>query len=526
MRIPLIAAAIAQLSAVATAHSQAAGDFSCAAQPDGVGACFVNDAARIGRGDGASAESCCASCKDQAGCAAWTWFRGSYCDLFSDAGPLSDHDATCISGNGGEDQPVSGGASWKCQLALKASECNPAKGCYQCVEGHSAALKAAGCTAKDEHKFCTADPQSWTCKNPQPDGSCIHSQPTAAQFAFAQKAIPMGPACKDCPNIVFSLTDDQDIALGGWNPMKKTQELLQKKGGLLTNWRIHTPICSPSRSETVSGRYMHNIKSPLPVPPIKLQPAASGHIDGSIYQNDSFGAHLRREKGYNVAMFGKSNFNTAEGFSRWFQGAFLGYGGGWQDNEAANFSYRGKPTDYATSLLGNKTLEWLNRPEITGAANGGRPFFVYFAPHCPHTPAYPADWYRDECAGVTSPRLPNYNYTDPGFHELVARQPPLTADDEILIDDLARRRCQCLMSVDDAHAAIVETLKAVGAYKKTYFLVSSDHGYNLGHHRIPSNKFLLYDHATRIPGVIAGPGIKPGGYPVRVDAICFVYTCW
>eukprot|EP01043_Picozoa_sp_COSAG02_P058443 COSAG02_NODE_7276_length_3087_cov_4.386546_1_plen_165_part_10 len=40
------------------------------------------------------------------------------------------------------------------------------------------------------------------------------------------------------------------------------------------------------------------------------------------------------------------------------------------------------------------------------------------------------------------------------------------------------------------------------------------HGYNLGHHRIPSNKFLLYDHATRIPGVISGPGIKPGEYPV------------
>ena len=38
-------------------------------------------------------------------------------------------------------------------------------------------------------------------------------------------------------------------------------------------------------------------------------------------------------------------------------------------------------------------------------------------------------------------------------------------------------------------------------------------GYNLGHHRIPSNKFLLYDHATRIPGVIHGPGIMPGEYP-------------
>ena len=97
----------------------------------------------------------------------------------------------------------------------------------------------------------------------------------------------------------------------------------------------------------------------------------------------------------------------------------LGYGGGWQDNEAANFSYHGKPTDYATALIGNKSIEWLSRPTITGAESEGRPFFIYFAPHCPHTPAYPADWYRDECQGVGSPRTPAYNYTADGFHELV-----------------------------------------------------------------------------------------------------------
>ena len=47
------------------------------------------------------------------------------------------------------------------------------------------------------------------------------------------------------------------------------------------------------RSETISGRYFHNIKSQLNVPPATLQPAANGHIDASLYQNDSFGVHLR-----------------------------------------------------------------------------------------------------------------------------------------------------------------------------------------------------------------------------------------
>ena len=101
-------------------------------------------------------------------------------------------------------------------------------------------------------------------------------------------------------------------------------------------------------------------------------------------------------------MFGKSNFNTEEGFDRWFQGAFLGNGGTWEDNEAPGFHYKAAQDEYATALLGNKTVEWLRRDNVTGQASGGRPFFAYFAPHCPHTPAAPADWYADACEGVTS----------------------------------------------------------------------------------------------------------------------------
>ena len=44
----------------------------------------------------------------------------------------------------------------------------------------------------------------------------------------------------------------------------------------------------------------------------------------------------------------------------------------------------------------------------------------------------------------------------------------------------------------------------------TYILVTSDHGYNLGQHMLPSNKFLLYEHSLRIPMLFMGPGIAAG----------------
>ena len=98
---------------------------------------------------------------------------------------------------------------------------------------------------------------------------------------------------------------------------------------------------------------------------------------------------------------------------------------------------------------GNKTVEWIKNVTAT---NDGRPFFIYFAPHAPHSPATPAEWYKEACADVVSPRNPAYNYTSPLFHNLVARQPPLTEKDAFSIDNLARKRCQTLLSVDDSYA--------------------------------------------------------------------------
>merc|ERR1712187_536217 len=57
---------------------------------------------------------------------------------------------------------------------------------------------------------------------------------------------------------------------------------------------------------------------------------------------------------------------------------------------------------------------------------------------------------------------------------------------------------------------MVRILQETKILKRTYILITSDHGYNLGQHRLPSCKLNVYDHDLRIPMIIKGPGIKAG----------------
>ena len=60
------------------------------------------------------------------------------------------------------------------------------------------------------------------------------------------------------PNIVVILTDDQDITMGGTTPLKAARQLIAESGAEFTNAFATTPICCPSRSSVLTGRYLHN----------------------------------------------------------------------------------------------------------------------------------------------------------------------------------------------------------------------------------------------------------------------------
>lgn len=236
------------------------------------------------------------------------------------------------------------------------------------------------------------------------------------------------------------------------NAMSFTRSL-GATGANLTQFMAHTPVCCPSRSELLTGKYFHNLRNAA------FEPSGCMHVntDLSTPSGDplTFATALK-ERGYATGMYGKY-LNT--GGMRKICAKPVGDGSlhvpeGWVDflgacpdtcyvncnynrnGQSAWYTNSSSPTgsNYGTAVIGNASLEFAKRAM---AANW--PFFVYVASHAPHGPATPAPWYADlySTPDVIAPRTPAFNVSSPDKHWIVATQPLLSEDyTSKQIDDL------------------------------------------------------------------------------------------
>jgi arylsulfatase A-like enzyme len=321
------------------------------------------------------------------------------------------------------------------------------------------------------------------------------------------------------PNIVFLLTDDQDLVLGSLDFMPRTRELIARQGVTFSNHFVPLSLCCPSRSTILTGVYPHNHKVYTNFPP-----------DGGFERFDE----LRHEEatlatalhtaGYRTALIGKylngypngrDKTWVPPGWDEWASpvggSPYAAYRFTLNEN-GRTVKYGSTADNYMTDVLAGKATAF-----VRNAAGSGQPFFLFLATFAPHKPSTPAKRHVGLFTDLKAPRTPSFNEADVGDKpDRIRKLPRLTNAQIGTIDVLYRKQMLSLQAVDEAVAGLVKALQETGALANTYIVVTSDNGFHMGQHRLEPGKYTPYETDVHVPLLIRGPGVAAGS---RTEAL-------
>lgn len=350
-----------------------------------------------------------------------------------------------------------------------------------------------------------------------------------------------GFTAQEKPNVLFLAVDDMKDwvgCLGGYEGTVHTPHIdrLAERGVLFTNAHCPSPLCAPSRAAIMLGQ----------------RPSTTGLYDNGQwwYANypDKVSLPLQfRHQGYYVAGAGKLFHHTAgntppnqwDDFQRllfrndpWFRGVKKNYPWSESGPNPDGFPFSGveglghendwgslgiPETDYDDTLSANYAIEFLGKEH-------GQPFFLACGIFRPHLPWYVPQSYFDlyPIEDVVLPQILDTDLDDvpeAGLKIAASRRGDL---EKIRAADKHREAVRAyLASISYADAQLGRVLDALDARAdrdRTIIVLWSDHGWHLGE-KDHWHKSTLWEEATRVPLIIAAPGVTPAKSPAPVSLL-------
>jgi arylsulfatase A-like enzyme len=319
----------------------------------------------------------------------------------------------------------------------------------------------------------------------------------AALVAAAPVAEPQAPgadaeANTRRPDIVLILTDDQRYDTL-W-AMPTVQSQLVAKGIEFTDGYVSNPLCCPSRTTILTGRYSHSTL-------VYTNKPGQRYGGFPAFRDRWTIATALHETGYRTALFGKylNGYRTSyvpPGWDRWFatwdQGGFYGYSA---NSDGALSTFGSNAIDYGTDVLAQRATSFIR------STNLGRSLFLYFAPHAPHEPATPAPEDETKFSNLEPWRPASYNEVNVSDKPEYIREEALDGAMTAKIDRFRLDQYRSLLAVDRAVADIIDTLADTGRLSNTMLVFMSDNGMLWGEHRW-NKKVVPYEESIRVPFVL------------------------
>ncbi len=311
-------------------------------------------------------------------------------------------------------------------------------------------------------------------------------------------------------NIIFIMSDDHAAAAVSAYDGKINQtpqlDRLAREGVRFDNCFCTNSICTPSRAVILTGLYSH----------LNGVKTLADKIDGT---RPNVAKNLQAA-GYQTAIVGKWHLghggsHDPTGFDYW---NILPGQGEYFDPEMIEMGYTKRYSGYATDIITDKALEWLDERDRT------RPFFLMIHHKAPHRPWQPdakhAHMYEDET--IPEPYTFNDDYQNRAAAAKAARMRidrDLNAQDlkQPIPDGLSQSEekswkyqryikdyLRCVASIDDNVGRLLDYLDAEALSRDTVVMYTSDQGFFLGEHGWFDKRFM-YEESLRMPFMVRYP---------------------
>lgn len=312
------------------------------------------------------------------------------------------------------------------------------------------------------------------------------------------------------PNVILITVDDMNDWVGclDGHPQARTPNIdaLARRGTLFTNAHCQAPVCTPSRASLFTGR-LPSTTGMYFLQPALTQVTALAEVRTLVGRFSS--------EGYETLGVGKLHHGGGEGgYFQTYGGALGGFGPRPEEKLAYPDGhplwdwgpYPASDAEMPDSKVADWAIERLGEPRED-------PFLLAVGFWRPHVPmCVPEHWFECIEGPVTLPPVLEGDVDDlPLYATQLTVGHPAPRHTWMVENDAWRDAVHAYLAscafVDDQIGRLLGALKSSQHATNTLVVLLSDHGFHLGEKERWAKR-SLWEESTRVPLILAGPGVE------------------